>query len=86
MARFEIHHLPAYRASTQLLGHRLGLGEHAKVDTEAPVGRFGSGDGLKDKIHRGSPSHQFHRGGNVSQHARLSRNLVLADKIIQAMQ
>ncbi len=93
LAGFKIHEVIAdatvgtCRAAMQRPARFVRFGKQRQIDSEAAVGGLGAGDGLKDKIDRGTGFKSGHQGGDMGQHAALRGNLKpLADCVDQAQQ
>ena len=79
----EIHHVVAERAAAERLGRLLGLFEQLQIDAEAGVGGLGAGDRLKHQIDRRAALDRRELRRDVGQHARLRRNLVALDQLVE---
>ena len=53
---------------------------------KAAVGRFGSRDRLKHQVDRGAALDGGHLVGDVGQHARLRRNLITPDQLVNQLE
>jgi hypothetical protein len=55
----------------------------ASGDAEPGVGLLGAGDGLKDEVDRRAPLDRLERGGHMSQHAGLGRNVETPPDVVE---
>ena len=61
----------------------MGLLQEGQIDAEAPVGRFGAGDGLEHQIHGHIALDELQGVGDMGQDAGLGGNVETLDHLVE---
>src|SRR5271154_3877638 len=69
-------------ASVQLAGHCVCFAQERDADAEGGVGRFGSGDGLEEKVEWRALPHGVHLRGEMREDAALGGNVVALTDVV----